>query len=408
MLPSAARRPARGAGDGEPAGHNASTMPDTTIIATRESRLALWQAEHVRDLLARSASACAVELLGMTTRGDQILDRALSKVGGKGLFVKELETALEDGRAAPRRAFAEGRADGPAGRLRARPRCSSARTRATPSSSAALRDAGRAAAGRAASAPRACAASSQLLGAAPRPAHRAAARQPRHAPAQARRRRLRRHRAGRRRAEAAGPGARASARCFEPAQMLPAAGQGALGIEVRADAAALRERAGRADRTARPGWRCMPSAPCRARSAAAAACRWPRMRCGTASSCASTPRSAIAQRAVAPAAAHAAARGRGQRRRGQRARRARRGAAARRRRRGLSRRCRLRRPAGRVRSPMRVIVTRPAAAGRAAGWPSCAARGIDAVALPLIEIAAGADPQPLQQAWRDAGRRWLW
>lgn len=73
-------------------------MTPTTIIATRESRLALWQAEHVRDLL-RERFGLAVELLGMTTRGDQILDRALSKVGGKGLFVKELETALEEGRA---------------------------------------------------------------------------------------------------------------------------------------------------------------------------------------------------------------------------------------------------------------------------------------------------------------------
>jgi len=73
-------------------------MPEPTIIATRESRLALWQAEHVRDLLQRRFGL-QVELLGMTTRGDQILDRALSKVGGKGLFVKELENALEDGRA---------------------------------------------------------------------------------------------------------------------------------------------------------------------------------------------------------------------------------------------------------------------------------------------------------------------
>ena len=73
-------------------------MSIKTIIATRESRLALWQAEHVRDLL-HSRLGMAVELLGMTTRGDQILDRALSKVGGKGLFVKELETALEEGRA---------------------------------------------------------------------------------------------------------------------------------------------------------------------------------------------------------------------------------------------------------------------------------------------------------------------
>ncbi|RVT54103.1 hydroxymethylbilane synthase [Rubrivivax albus] len=69
-----------------------------TVIATRESRLALWQAEHVRDLL-QQRFGLAVRLLGMTTRGDQILDRALSKVGGKGLFVKELEAALEDGRA---------------------------------------------------------------------------------------------------------------------------------------------------------------------------------------------------------------------------------------------------------------------------------------------------------------------
>jgi len=73
-------------------------MTSTTIIATRESRLALWQAEHVQGLL-RQRFGLSVELLGMTTRGDQILDRALSKVGGKGLFVKELETALEEGRA---------------------------------------------------------------------------------------------------------------------------------------------------------------------------------------------------------------------------------------------------------------------------------------------------------------------
>lgn len=67
------------------------------VIATRESRLALWQAEHVKALL--QARGHTVELLGMTTKGDQILDRTLSKVGGKGLFVKELEVALEEGRA---------------------------------------------------------------------------------------------------------------------------------------------------------------------------------------------------------------------------------------------------------------------------------------------------------------------
>ena len=66
-------------------------------IATRESRLALWQANHVKALLEQQGHQ--VTLLGMTTLGDQILDRSLSKVGGKGLFVKELETALEDGKA---------------------------------------------------------------------------------------------------------------------------------------------------------------------------------------------------------------------------------------------------------------------------------------------------------------------
>ena len=72
--------------------------PTPLLIATRESRLALWQAEHVQALL-KQRLGLDVGLLGMTTRGDQILDRTLSKVGGKGLFVKELETALEEGRA---------------------------------------------------------------------------------------------------------------------------------------------------------------------------------------------------------------------------------------------------------------------------------------------------------------------
>ena len=71
--------------------------PKKVVIATRESRLAMWQAEHVKSLL--QARGHEVSLLGMTTQGDQILDRSLSKVGGKGLFVKELEVALEEGRA---------------------------------------------------------------------------------------------------------------------------------------------------------------------------------------------------------------------------------------------------------------------------------------------------------------------
>lgn len=73
--------------------------PEKLVIATRASRLALWQAEHVRDRLQALYPECQVSLLTMTTRGDQILDRTLSKIGGKGLFVKELETALLDGRA---------------------------------------------------------------------------------------------------------------------------------------------------------------------------------------------------------------------------------------------------------------------------------------------------------------------
>jgi hydroxymethylbilane synthase len=75
---------------------NVST-PSKLIIASRESRLAMWQAEHVKAQLLLLYPHCNIEILGMTTRGDQILDRSLSKVGGKGLFVKELEVAMADG-----------------------------------------------------------------------------------------------------------------------------------------------------------------------------------------------------------------------------------------------------------------------------------------------------------------------
>lgn len=63
-------------------------------IASRESRLAMWQAEHVRDRLLALSEVSEVQIIGMTTKGDQILDRSLSKIGGKGLFIKELEQAL--------------------------------------------------------------------------------------------------------------------------------------------------------------------------------------------------------------------------------------------------------------------------------------------------------------------------
>ncbi|WP_211461496.1 hydroxymethylbilane synthase [Collimonas silvisoli] len=75
------------------------SSPSKLVIASRESRLAMWQAEHVRARLSALYPDCNIEILGMTTRGDQILDRTLSKVGGKGLFVKELEVAMEEGRA---------------------------------------------------------------------------------------------------------------------------------------------------------------------------------------------------------------------------------------------------------------------------------------------------------------------
>lgn len=74
-------------------------IPDRIVIASRQSRLALWQSEFIRSELQRLYPACEVSILGMTTRGDEILDMSLSKIGGKGLFVKELESALADGRA---------------------------------------------------------------------------------------------------------------------------------------------------------------------------------------------------------------------------------------------------------------------------------------------------------------------
>ncbi len=67
------------------------------MIASRESRLAMWQAHHVRERLSALYPQCQVEILGMTTRGDQILDRPLSQIGGKGLFIKELELAMQEG-----------------------------------------------------------------------------------------------------------------------------------------------------------------------------------------------------------------------------------------------------------------------------------------------------------------------
>jgi hydroxymethylbilane synthase len=76
-----------------------AVTPDRIVIATRESALALWQAEHIRARLAAAHPGLQVELLGMTTEGDRKLGTSLAKIGGKGLFVKELEDALLHGRA---------------------------------------------------------------------------------------------------------------------------------------------------------------------------------------------------------------------------------------------------------------------------------------------------------------------
>jgi hydroxymethylbilane synthase len=73
--------------------------PKKLVIASRESALAMWQALHIQARLRALYPNCDVQILGMTTTGDQILDSPLSRIGGKGLFVKELEIALEDGSA---------------------------------------------------------------------------------------------------------------------------------------------------------------------------------------------------------------------------------------------------------------------------------------------------------------------
>jgi hydroxymethylbilane synthase len=75
------------------------TSPEKLVIASRESALAMWQAKHIQARLQSLYPACDVQILGMTTTGDQILDSPLSRIGGKGLFVKELEMALADGSA---------------------------------------------------------------------------------------------------------------------------------------------------------------------------------------------------------------------------------------------------------------------------------------------------------------------
>lgn len=76
-----------------------NTPQKKIVIASRESALAMWQAKHIQSRLQALYPETTVEILGMTTTGDQILDSPLARIGGKGLFVKELEQALADGRA---------------------------------------------------------------------------------------------------------------------------------------------------------------------------------------------------------------------------------------------------------------------------------------------------------------------
>ncbi len=248
-----------------------SSHPERIVIATRESRLALWQAEHVRGLLQKLYPACQVELLGMTTRGDQILDRPLSKVGGKGLFVKELETALLDRAAdiavhsmkdvpmqlAPEFALV---AIGP---------------REVPLDafvSNKLRPPRRPAAGRGGRhlqpAPRSAIACQLSVSRRDQPA-----RQSRHAAAQARRRPVRRHHPRRRRPDAPGAGRahprRAAGRILAACRRTGRAGhRGAVdrGPKWRLDGS-------RSTMPPRPP-ACAPSVPFRGRWPAAARCRW--------------------------------------------------------------------------------------------------------------------------------------
>ncbi|MGH8714451.1 MAG: hydroxymethylbilane synthase, partial [Casimicrobiaceae bacterium] len=77
----------------------APALPARLVIATRRSALALWQAEHVRSRLSALYPSCAIELLGLTTQGDRIADQPLADIGGKGLFIKELEQAMREDRA---------------------------------------------------------------------------------------------------------------------------------------------------------------------------------------------------------------------------------------------------------------------------------------------------------------------
>ena len=274
------------------------------MIATRESRLALWQAEHVQALL--EARGHTVSLLGMTTRGDQILDRSLSKVGGKGLFVKELELALEEGRAdIAVHSLKDVPMDLPEGFALAcvleredprdalvSPRYASldALPQGAVVGTSSLRRV--------------------VLLRALRPDLRI---EPLRGNLDTRLRKLDEGQydaivlaaAGLKRLGLEQPHPPA---VFEPDAMLPAAGQGALGIEVRADRADLIALLAPLAAPARPGWPRPPSARSAAPWAAAARCRWRPMRAGRpTAACASTRPGAIPKAAAPLVRVHAQA-----------------------------------------------------------------------------------------------------
>ena len=92
-------------------------MPENITIGTRGSKLALVQANYVKETLERSHPGLHVDLRIIKTKGDKILDVPLAKVGGKGLFVKEIEDALSDGRADLAVHSMKDRAGGPAGQV---------------------------------------------------------------------------------------------------------------------------------------------------------------------------------------------------------------------------------------------------------------------------------------------------
>ena len=250
-------------------------MPEQPVIATRESRLALWQAEHVRALLrercgARRDAARHDHARRPDPRSHAVQGRRQGPVrqGARGRARRRPRR--------PRGALAEGRADGPARRLRARPRCSSAKIRAMPSCRRATRRCD-------ALPPGACVGTSSLRRVVQLLALRPDLRiEPLRGNLDTRLRKLdegalRRHRAGRRRADAAGAG-RAHRALLRLRADAAGGRPGRAGHRsARADARAVRARWPRST-TRRPGWPRMPNVPSRARWAAAAACRWPRLR----------------------------------------------------------------------------------------------------------------------------------